>query len=158
MSTPSSISNGEIRGLQIIAGALIQGVVLFSIICIVIVGGIPGNARFDQPLSLIGAGGAALLFVLHFVVPKQMVQLAVRSTQPTDESDWLGVYRGREIIGRALLEGAGFFNNIAFLVDKNWWSLAVVGFLVFWMLITFPTRTRVEQWIETQRMQSDANS
>jgi hypothetical protein len=69
-----------------------------------------------------------------------------------DESDWWSVYRGRQIVGRAMLEGAGFFNTIAFIVDQNWWSLAIVGLLVFWMLMTFPTRTRVEQWIETQRM------
>jgi hypothetical protein len=38
------------------------------------------------------------------------------------------------------------------MIEHNWWSLAIAGGVVAIMAVQFPTRTRVEQWIETQRM------
>jgi hypothetical protein len=62
------------------------------------------------------------------------------------------------IVGLALLEGMAFFNIIACIIEHNWWSLAIAGCLALWMLMVFPSRNRVEQWIETQRMNSDTDN
>jgi hypothetical protein len=43
-------------------------------------------------------------------------------------------YQVRMIVGLAMLEGAALFNTVAFLLEGHWWSLAVVGVLLAFML------------------------
>ena len=43
------------------------------------------------------------------------------------------VYQTELIIKLALLEGAAFMNGVAYLVEVQWWSLAVMGTLLFVM-------------------------
>ena len=57
------------------------------------------------------------------------------------------------IVGLALLEGAAFFNIIAYMIAGHIWSLGIVAGLVVIMLLSFPTRGRVAFWIE-DRMQA----
>jgi hypothetical protein len=70
---------------------------------------------------------------------------------PEQERDCY-IYQMQLIIALAMLEGAAFLNLIACMIEHNWWSLAIAGGVVAIMAVQFPTRTRVEQWIETQRM------
>jgi len=51
-----------------------------------------------------------------------------------------------------LLEGAAFFNLVTYMAGGMWWSLAFALGLILWILMLFPTRTRLRHWIETRRL------
>jgi len=61
------------------------------------------------------------------------------------------LYSSRLIIGAAILEGATFGLIIGFLIDATSWTLvAAVVFLVL-NCLQFPTRTRLQRWLEEQQ-------
>ena len=137
-----------VRALQIITGSLVMGVLLLAAIAVV---GLGVLAPPPQGLILSGIGVvfAVAAFVMHLVVPAIIARQQARSA----EGDALhGIYQQKTIVGLAILEGAAFFNLVALIVEHNWWSLAIAGGLVFWMLAMFPTKTSVDQWVETQQM------
>jgi hypothetical protein len=136
--------------MQIIAIALVMGVVVFGLVAVFMLGAL------EQPaggfiVSLIAAVFASGAFVMHLVVPNMMAPSPRGDVPAADELTCYQQYQARTIIGLAILEGAAFFNIIATIVEHNWWSLAIAGCLVFWMLAMFPTRTRVKHWVEAQR-------
>lgn len=143
-----------IKMMQIIAASLVVGVVAFALIAVFVVGAL------DEPpesmlISAIAAGFAAVVFVLHLVIPPLVISQQARAARG---EQLYGVYLTKMILGLALLEGAAFFNIVAALIEHNWWSLAIAGGLAFWMLALFPTRTRVDHWIETQQMLQQTGS
>jgi hypothetical protein len=148
MSQVPNTPEQAVRVAQIITGALVMGVVLFAVVALLFVGALDDSAD-GVILSGMGAAFAVVAFVMHLVIP---AQIARQQTRTTEESQLYGVYVTKTIIGLALLEGAAFFNLVALIVEHNWWSLAIVGGLVFWMLAMWPTRTRVDHWVETQQM------
>ena len=125
-----------------------MGVLMFAGIAVVGVGALQEPPK-SPLISLIGGGFAVVAFVLHLVVPALVAKQQIRTS---GEDGLHGVFQSKTIVGLALLEGAAFLNIVALIVEHNWWSLAIAGGLVFWMLAMFPTRTRVTQWIETQQM------
>lgn len=141
-----------VRTLQIITGAMVMGVILFAVVAIVVTGG-PNIPSSGIILSTVAAAWAVVAFLLHLVVPSIIASQRVRAVG----ADQLhSVYFTKTIIGLALLEGAAFFNLIALMLEHNTWSLAITGGLLFWMLGMFPTRTRVDQWVETKLMERSA--
>lgn len=150
MSQPPNTPEQQILGMRIITGALVAGVVIFSLIVVFALGAL------DQPptgqiISLVAAGMAIVMFVTHLVVPNIVASQALQQVDMNNDMELYGVYRTKMIIGEAMLEGMAFFNLIACTIEHNWWSLAIAGCLVLWMLMALPSRGRVEQWIETQR-------
>ena len=161
MSNSPSTADGRIRAMQIIAGALIAGVVVFGIVVVFVVGALnqPPAAGIVKYMAL---GFIVLELVPFALVPTFVTTESITRSQPenrmlSEEERPYGLYQTRMIIRFALLEGAAFLNLVATIIEHHWWNLAAAGGLAFLMLLMFPTRTRVEQWIETQRMQSDAN-
>ncbi|QDU39419.1 hypothetical protein Mal4_37640 [Maioricimonas rarisocia] len=152
MHTSSIQPEERIRVMQIITLAMVAGVVMFGVVAVLIVGALdePSESQF---ISLFAVGVTGLMFGLHLFVPEIVARQAAASA---GSLDWYQVYQVRTIVGLALLEGAAFFNIVACILEHNWWSLAVAGGLVFWMLARFPTRSGVEQWIETQKVAQDA--
>lgn len=139
MSQQPTTSEQAVRVLQIITAAMVMGVVMFAGISVLAL-----EALSDPPdgflLSGMAAGFAGIAFVMHLVVPAVIAKQQARSASA---EQLFGVYQTKTIIGLALLEGAAFLNIVAVMVEHNWWSLAVAGGLVFWMLAMFPTQTRV---------------
>lgn len=147
--------------LQIIAGSLLSGVLTFLTITFVIRS---GKGLFaPQPWEVVPPGGmltaiglamAALMIVLAFVVPRQVasgLRKQIAPGAPSAGSDaFFGVYQTQMILGLALLEGAAFFNAIAFLLEGHIPSLLAFGVLVALMLARFPTRAGVASWVEDQ--------
>lgn len=154
MTNHSQGSASRLQLMQIIAMALPGGAFAFGAVAAFLVSSGFERSGTSPVISLIGLGGALISFVLHLAVPRKVAPVAPASSPTLD--DLYGVYLTRLIIGLGLLEGAVFLNLIAYLLEQNWWSLAVAGGLLFWMLAMFPTRTRVEQWIESQLMFTDA--
>jgi hypothetical protein len=149
--------DGSIRTMQIIAGALISGVLIFMGVVLVVtqgnIGGIP-NARL---MTMIAGGFGFLMIVNHFVIPRivsgaQLKQLAISGILQQEEQvrveRMCAVYQTQLIIGMALLEGAAFFNLIAMMIEKSAVSLGVVSLLLGLMVVKFPTRIKVSWWIQ----------
>lgn len=128
---------------KIIASALIGGVLAFAAVAIVIRRGQPAEGTL---ISFIGAGGAAAMVVARQVVLGLMSTASAKAG--TSHAGAIGLYVTRLIIGYAVLEGAAFFNLIAYLLEGNWWSLAIAAALVALMLAAYPTRARIRQWVE----------
>ncbi len=150
MSNPLANPEQALRAMQIIAVALVLGVLVFGLMAVFAIGAL------DEPadgfiVSAVGAAFAAGAFVMHLIVPNLMTQPSRDDAANRDELAHYRIYMTRMIVGLAILEGAAFFNIIAAIIEHNWWSLAIAGTLVFWMLAMFPTRTRVKHWVEAQQ-------
>ena len=161
-----------LRTMQIIAGALIAGVLMFGGVASFIVF---GQAPAAQPGGQQGAGAngsnvlvylssakAALMVVLSFVVPNLVSSAGVKgvakmaqdgtSTGPKELfGRLLGVAQTRMIIAMALVEGAAFFCLISFISTKSIIPAAVVAGLLMVMAIHFPTKMKLANWLEDQQ-------
>lgn len=150
MPQPPISLEQTVRTLQILTIAMVIGVLVCGAIFVFALG-VLNDPPDGVLISAIAAGWSVIAFVLHLVVPP----IVTRQQALTEAGEGFhGVYVARTIIGLALLEGAAFFNIFATLFEHNWWSLAIAGGLVFWMLAMFPTQTRVAHWIETQQLLS----
>ncbi len=163
MRDPAINIDHPLRVLRIIATALIFGVVCLTVVAVMLA---RGNGQPAQPrgqlISLIMAGLAVTEVVPFALVPNLVPTSSPLFHQESAGADrelpsgaphgLVGVYQVRTIIRYALLEGAALANLIAYFIERNWWSLAIVGGLVFIMLAIFPTRTRLEHWLELERL------
>ncbi len=138
------------RTAQIIAGALIAGVLMFAVVAF-IVGKGEGPDRMPV-VSVIAAAIAGINLVLRFVVPAIVVSSQTKSVVGTAEPKLTqllaGIYQTKMIVGMAVLEGAAFLNLVAYIVEKQVWSYGVVACLLTVMIISFPSQTQFENWAE----------
>lgn len=153
---PALDPNGVGRICQIIASALMAGVMIFAGVAFFI-------AKGDGPqlpmLSLMAVGFAGVATVMRFVVPMVIVNGGKRQLNQSsgDEQRSLlaGLYQTKMIVGMAVLEGAAFFNLVAYITEKQFWSYGVVAFLLGVMAISFPSQGQFESWAE--EMKRDLN-
>lgn len=151
--------DGFVRVSQIITVALIMGVVVFLGVALVVRGNEPPAQ--DALIAVMAVGFSAVAIVLRYIIPTLMTRVQIqqwkdRSGTPANTSEQidlhlLNVFQSQHIIGLALLEGAGFFCLVAYLVTGRVWLLGSVAVLVALMAISFPTRSRIENWILQQR-------
>lgn len=150
-----------VQTVQIICAALAGGVVMFA--AVVSVAGLAPDPPAGQMLSLMGlVFGVASVFgriVVPGIVPVPPTKLNMGDADASEATEvnrralaLFAIYQTQMIIGLAILEGAAFFNVIAYMLEGNVWSLGAAGGLIVVMLLTFPTRSRVAFWIEN-RMQ-----
>lgn len=137
---------------QIIAGALITGVVVFACVAFFIAKG--DGPKFPM-ISLMAAGFAGVATVMRFVMPTIIVnggkpQLK-QSSGDEQRSLLAGLYQTKMIVGMAILEGAAFFNLVAYISEKQFWSYGVVAFLLGMMAISFPSQGQFESWAEEMK-------
>ena len=134
------------------------GVVTFATVAVVLDAGPKGGVPI---VAMIGAGFAAVMLVMRFVVPAWIVGAArrelarkVASGGFRDSSelafDLYRIFQTKLIISMALLGGVALFNCVAYIVDRQWWTLAVVGVLLFAIGVQFPTKSRLEYWVHDQ--------
>jgi hypothetical protein len=110
----------------------------------------------DTPLITIAIFGAAFVSLpMYLLIARQIAassrQRLARDNAGGSPGEWLGVYQSRLIALLAILEGNTFSLLIAYLLEGLPISLAgaVVSLLV--MLVLFPTRSGVQNWIASQR-------
>ena len=157
-----------LRTMQIIASALIAGVLMFGGVASFLVF---GNAQAAQPgagpngsnlLIYLSSAMAAMQVVLSIVVPNLVSASGVKdvakmaqdgtSTGPKELIGRLmGVAQTRMIIAMALVEGAAFFCLISFISTKSIIPAAVVAGLLMVMAIHFPTKMKLANWLEDQQ-------
>ena len=111
---------------------------------------------------------AAVLLPLSFVVPgmiaaqsRRAILAAKRAEPPTrgsgpetiaaDNRQLAMVYQQKLIVGCAMDEGPAFFAAAAYLIEKNPLALGLALILVGAIILRFPTRRRIEHWVEEQR-------
>jgi hypothetical protein len=145
--------DGAVLILRIITLSLVMGVVIFGLVVVFSMGALdPANAVPAGPLTMsyLGAAFAAVAFVLHLVVPNVIARQTINRGNGSEQTK-LEAFRTRTIVALALLEGAAFINLMALMMEHQWWSLAIAGGLVFWMLARFPSRTMIENWLAPER-------
>ena len=152
---PGAMFDASLRGMQIIAGALMMGVLMFLGVVLVATAG-----KFDgQPemITMIASGFAFLMLVNHFVIPPIIIKAQLKQAiaagmhqRPDEEriQECCGIYQTQMIVGFALLEGAAFFNLVAMMVEHCAASIAVVTLLLLLMVAKFPTRDKVSFWVQ----------
>ena len=134
-----------LRAAQIIAIALILGVLVFVGISLVLVHvSNLGGQGLNGVLIVLAGMFAAISLAASAIIPKF-------GSKPRDHSEnaVAQAFVGQHLLQKAPLEGAAFFNVIAYIVENSFWSLVVVAFLVAAMITTFPTRTKLDHFIET---------
>jgi hypothetical protein len=161
-----------LRTLQIIAGTLAMGVVIFLGIVLYLVlverQGQGIGAAGQSPIRTFVAVGflvvmTLLSFVLSTLVTRNGVRLIARGqwwqphpqvpAPPTDSGKLLRVKQTAQITGMALLEGASFFGCIAYLMEGQLLALAIVLVGLVLLLSRFPTEARVRNWLTEQTEQ-----
>jgi hypothetical protein len=142
--------DASVRIMRIITAALITG------IC-----GYLGYVLLQNPfalpprgerMALIGASFAALNIVAYFAVPP-FIRAAKFVVPNSPDQQASGLFLNRLIVRLALMEGAAFCNTFAVMSEGNWWSLAIIGGMLFLMIVQWPTRTKLEEFIDSQRLE-----
>jgi hypothetical protein len=110
----------------------------------------------DQPLLTACICGVGIVSLLVYLLIARQIAVSTRQRLARDDAggspaEWLVVYQARLISLLAILEGNTFSFLIAYLLEGLPISLAGAGVLLLGMLLQFPTRSRVENWIANQR-------
>ena len=158
----------RLRTMQIIALALLMGLIIFLGMVVVLVqqrGGGPQNPGVEPIISYMAFGFFVLMVLLWSFLPARAAQIQVRKIaagtwkplqgMPATANPLafalLTILQTKDIIGRAMLEGPAFFGCIAYLTEAQPVVLAVPGGALLLMLLTFPSRLRVELWLSQQQ-------
>ncbi len=138
------------RTSMIIVAALMSGLVFFTIIALVI-GSEPKPAP-PMMVSYLALGLTGMNTTLRFVLPGMQANSAAQGTagQPASErrQQLAPIYMSKVIISTALLEGAGFFNGIAYILTASTLNLGAIAVLLTIMAVTFPSQTQFDNWAD----------
>ncbi|WP_437192369.1 hypothetical protein [Planctomicrobium sp. SH527] len=133
-----------LKATQIIALALIAGIV--STCGIVVFLGQNDLIRIPPTgnlISLVMVGLTALgLIVLTFLSMLPAPEKAEPANLPS-------IWQGRMVVRFILLEGAALLNAVAYVVELQWWSLAVLVGVFALMLVLFPTKARFDRFLKS---------
>jgi hypothetical protein len=160
-----------IRVAQIITIALALGVSIFLAVAVLVLRrGRPFAADpWDpsSPMTAMALVFAAAALVGHAVIqgvmvngqrrglaqgklPEGMDEGPMASRKATETAALLAIFQTGHIVGSAMLEGAAFFATIVYFLEGKAVALLAALVLVGAILAKFPTRTRVEEWLDRQ--------
>ncbi len=154
-----------VRTMQIIALALILGVIVFGLV--VLLGGIGAQEPAETPILAIIAAIAALISVIAAPLVSKMIVSRMRQAVVAGKQFNAGgsksipeavgevgslvtIYQTQQIISRAILEGAAFINLAAYMTESQPMSLVFAVFLLIAMCFKFPTRGYLEKWVHEE--------
>ena len=150
-----------IRVSQIIASALMMGVLVFAGVTVAFHLSDPQPAAGNQDSMLLIV---AIVFtvgdlIARFVVLKTHDQnmarkLENRETESVSPNEVYGAYQTRLIISLAMLEGVAFFCLIAFMIEHRWEAFGLAMFLLLMMAMNFPTENKFRSWVRKLTGQS----
>lgn len=145
----------RLRTMQIIAAALMAGVVMFLGVVLILSGQRVGGANPNPvPVMSILPFGMLAACLIAMVVAGRSMQTAglQRIAQVDEESDLvqlLGLKQTILIVTLALFEGPALFGCIALLLERQLYVIAVPLVSLLGMTLNFPTRNGVRNWLET---------
>jgi len=161
MIIPPSLAP-RVKVMQIIAAAIMIGLAVFIVITNILGQDNPGPPPGRTPIvTYMGLVMLAITVTLAFVLPVMFERAAVRNIArqagPAGAPDdpvllgrLLAVRQTTLLIALALVEGAGFFSAVAFLIEREPLALgAALGALVV-MATRFPTFASVATWLQRQ--------
>lgn len=153
----------RLRTMRIILAALCVGVASLAGVMLWLRVAAPPPPPPPVPLlTFVGLGFAAFMAVGSVVLPlfaqaawrrrhRQENQATPTGHPPGTEAAWWARYQTRLVLQAALLEGATFYQLIAYRIEGLPVSLAVAAGLFLCLLMLFPTRDGVERWVAAQR-------
>ena len=163
--TGDEITSARVRTAQIVAAALLSGVLIFAGIAVFLVQ--QRGKGLSPPTGMpVISYAAVALFVLELalwrflpdqIANNQVGKIARGAWTPgpgapatvfaTDTDKLLSVFQTKTLVANALLEAVALLGCVAYLVEGRLCVLAVVGGAALLMLVTFPTRDNVAQWL-----------
>ncbi len=154
------------RTMQIIGGALLIGLLSFLVLATILVQqrggplGQPGQVPFIALAALVFVPVQVVLWLIvpGVIAKQQLVAIAQEkadaiTTPGGDTGRLLAACQTEFIIGRALLEGGGFFAAVAYLIEAHPATLTLGGVIVLLMAMSFPVRLRIEVWLDQKQRQ-----
>lgn len=156
-----SNSAGMVRTMQIICAAMMFGVIVFGVIAVAVRRQQAPGAEVEGAvlIAYLAAGFGVLMVVMRSIVPGQVVRTNIqqlvktRRLEDLQRKDLYPSYQTRMIVACALLESAGFFNLIAYIMAGQLWSIGIVAVLLVLMAMAFPTSDSVENWADDELRQ-----
>jgi hypothetical protein len=154
----ASTVQGQIRGLQIIVGAMVMGVVAFSIVTMIIPPPktTPSAGLLLPPLASVGIFLAVLTQVarkltVSYLQNHLVSALATMPANPEAEIKALiDLLRRKTILSAAMIEGPAFFMLVTYLIERHPLSLFAAGLLAIGIIMQMPTAAGTAKWIEAQ--------
>lgn len=161
-----------LRIMQIIAGALIAGVLSFAgVASFIVFGNIPAARPEGQPpaaqngseiITYFAMAFAAVAVVMSFVIPNLIsawgVKVVAKKAQAGTAIGPKELFGALLVLAQAnmifpfvLLEVPAIFNLIAFILTKSLIPPVVVGTLLLVMAFHFPTKFKLARWLEDQQ-------
>lgn len=153
-ANPDARLDGLVRTIQIIAGAVMAGLIAFTAVAVVMALDKPPDGEFGaMAAAVLAGGGVAVRFVLPGVIAagKRRQLTAQRGVEPLEPAELFPAFQTKTIVEYGVLEGPGFFAGVALMNTAQWWLLAVVAVLLAIMAAGFPTRGRFDDWADNQR-------
>jgi hypothetical protein len=175
MNTQEPSFRRYLRTMQIIAVALIAGVVIFAGLALFLVwqrgalGQVNAGAGELPPLTLVSvvfliAAGTAGLFVPRLILKGAAARLAKvprdgyvmgvvhgKAVPISDAGFLLNARTSAMIVGMAMFEGVAFYAGIAYLLQARPLALGVLVVALAGLLSKFPTEGRVSAWLAEQQ-------
>jgi len=161
--TDDTLLRQRLRVMQLIAAALILGVLFFLGIVLFQRGAEPpagGVGIISLVAVLLLATNAPLAQVLPAILTRSALRRIASGTwqappgaaggHDSDAAKLLTVQQTAMLIGLALLEGVAFLGCVAYLLEGEAVALAVVGVALFLMVLNFPTEGRLRAWLQAQ--------
>lgn len=151
-----------VRPMQIIVVALVMGVLTFLVVVLVM--GLDLQSAAPPLISYLALGFAGVAVLALLIVPGLVVGHGRRAivngtfrasglAKPTDSantSDTMllaGVFQSQLIVACAFLEGAAFFNVMAYMLHGLIANLIVAVALAGAILCHFPTAGSLQDWV-----------
>jgi hypothetical protein len=165
--TASAELSARVRTMHIVLAGIAAGPVVLAII----VAGMRQGRNLPPPATPIVTytliGMSVLLFIAHLFIPNPVVASGRKRIKagtwetpplPTSVNDLeeeermlATLYQTGLVLKSALLEGGVFALLIGFLVEGELASAVIAGLLWIRLVSLFPSRAKVERWIENKR-------
>lgn len=132
-----------LKATQIIASGLMAGVVsTVGMVSFLVTNEVVGIHVQGNTISLVMAALTAMTLLLLAV----LWNLPVKSTA---DRPVYTIWQQRMVLRFAFLEGGALFNAVACIVEREWWSFALLLGVLTLMILLFPTRKRFDRFLET---------
>jgi hypothetical protein len=165
-TAPEPGPEARVRTMQIIVMALAAGLLMFFVLALFL----RGQGQFGPPpdvpvISYVMIAFAAVDSIASAVVPGISLaaarrKLAEEPRRPEGDPSprWYGLCQTILILRIALLEGAAFGLLVAYLLEGRLWTALLALVLLAAVAAHFPTRSRVDAWVERQRSLAEQGS
>jgi hypothetical protein len=158
------ITRGRMLTLRIIVFAQTLGLVIFAVVVFFMVQNRRAAPMATETFSLValallaGLGTASVAFP-HFALRQDLQRIARGEWRPppgaasayaSDSAKLFAVYLRTLILGLALVEGAGIYCCVAYLLEGRQYVLALIGVALVLLIARFPTESGLRAWMGRQ--------